>query len=291
MPKLRLFTARGMAIVGPMPSPLSDRVIVVTGAARGIGQAIAQAVLERGGKLVALDLHWDEADPFHRELNAHPRALPLSCDILSESQVAAALEATLRRFGAPEVLVNNAAMRQRDFFPADGACSVLEVTDTQWERMFAVNVVGQMRVTRAFIRPMIERKRGHVINVSAKGGVNYAFDGERWSMGPHLRLNQPYDASKAAFSNLSFYLAEEMREHGVAVNVVFPGAIRSTGVDEMEAGRRKLGIEMQLGEPQEVVPLVMHLASQQDAAITGCAYSSVGWNQKRATAASRPAMA
>lgn len=267
-----------------MPSILTDHVIVVTGAARGIGQAIAQAVLEHDGKLVALDLRWDEADPYYRELNAHPSALALSCDILSEPQVGAALRATLQRFGAPTVLINNAAMRQRDFFPADGACTVLDVTDAQWERMFAVNVVGQMRITRAFVRPMMERKRGHIINVSAKGGVNYPFDGERWSMGPHLRLNQPYDASKAAFSNLSFYLAEEMREHGVAVNVVFPGAIRSTGVDQMEEGRRKLGLHMKLGEPSEVVPLVLHLASQQGAVITGCAYSSVAWNQKHAPA-------
>jgi NAD(P)-dependent dehydrogenase (short-subunit alcohol dehydrogenase family) len=267
-----------------MPSLLSDQVIVVTGAARGIGQAIAQAVLEQGGKLVALDLRWDESDPYYRALNADPRALPLSCDILSESQVAAALSATLQRFGAPTVLINNAAMRQRDFFPADGACAVLDVTDAQWERMFAVNVVGQMRITRAFVRPMIERKRGHIINVSAKGGVGYVHDGERWAMGPHLRLNQPYDASKAAFSNLSFYLAEELREHGVAVNVVFPGAIRSTGVDQMEEGRRKLGLQLKLAEPSEVVPLILHLASQQGTAITGCAYSSVAWNQKHAPA-------
>jgi NAD(P)-dependent dehydrogenase (short-subunit alcohol dehydrogenase family) len=273
-----------MAIVDPMQATISNRVIVLTGAARGIGQAIAQAVLEQGGKLVALDLRWDEDDAFYRELKAHPDALPLSCDILSEPQIGQALAATLQKFGPPDVLINNAAMRQRDYFPEDGACAVLDVTDPQWERMFAVNVVGQMRITRAFIAPMIERKRGHIINISAKGGVNYAFDGERWSMGPHLRLNQPYDASKAAFSNLSFYLAEEMREHGVAVNVVFPGAIRSTGVDAMEEGRKKLGIQMNLAEPEQVVPVVMHLASQAGTAITGCAYSSVMWNQQHAAA-------
>lgn len=266
-------------MVQGMKHELEDKVVVVTGAARGIGQALVKGFRASGSRVVALDRSWTEDDPFRRELMGDPKVLVASCDIASDAKVRDALEATLARFGRVDVLINNAAMRQRDFFPTDGACEVLKTTDEQWERMFALNVTAQLRVTRAFIEPMLRQRQGHVINISAKGGVNYVASDETWSMAPHLRFNQPYDASKAAFSSMSFYLAEEVREAGVAVNIVFPGAIRSTGVDEMEEGRRKLGIQMRLGEPEEVVPLVMHLAERRGVEVTGTAFDSVHWNR------------
>ena len=262
-----------------MTNELEDKVVVVTGAARGIGQALVTGFRIAGAKVVALDKQWDEEDPFSRELANDPRVLVIPCNLLSDAEVREALAATLQMFGRVDVLVNNAAMRQRDFFPADGACEVLKTTDEQWERMFSVNVTSQLRIIRAFIEPMLGQARGHVINISAKGGVSYTKEGGTWSMGPHLRFNQPYDASKAAFTNMTFYLAEEVRAAGVAVNLVFPGAIRSTGVDEMEEGRRRLGIQMRLGAPEEVVPLVLHLAAQSGVEVTGTAFDSVHWNQ------------
>jgi NAD(P)-dependent dehydrogenase (short-subunit alcohol dehydrogenase family) len=94
-----------------------------------------------------------------------------------------------------------------------------------------------------------------------------------------LARNQPYDASKAALTNLSFYLAEELRPHNVAVNVVFPAGTRTTGSDEMVAGRLAQGQHVgALLRPEHVVPLVLHLAQQDASGETGKAFDAVAWN-------------
>jgi NAD(P)-dependent dehydrogenase (short-subunit alcohol dehydrogenase family) len=91
--------------------------------------------------------------------------------------------------------------------------------------------------------------------------------------------NEPYDASKAALTNMSFFLAEELRPHNIAVNVVFPGGTRTTGSDEMVAGRAALGIRVgALLRPEHVVPLVLHLAQQDATGETGKAFDAVQWN-------------
>jgi len=95
---------------------------------------------------------------------------------------------------------------------------------------------------------------------------------------PALR-NQSYDASKAALTNMSFYLADELKPRNVAVNVVFPAATRTTGSDEMVAGRQALGIRVgSLLRPEHVVPLVLHLAAQDASGETGKAFDAVQWN-------------
>lgn len=252
------------------------RVVVVTGAARGIGEALGRAFLARGASLVALDRRWDDDSPWRRELAA-ANALALPCDITEGADIDAALDAALARFGAVDVLVNNAAMRQRDLYPAAGACAVLDTDDAHWERMYAVNVVGTLKATRRFIRPMLKARRGSVIMVGANGSLTHAVaPGVAAGSHPGL-LNQPYDATKAALASLSFYLAEEVKASNVAVNLVFPGPTRTTGSDELTPGREALGLKMTLLPAGHVVPVCLMLADA-DAASTGRAYDVVPWN-------------
>jgi NAD(P)-dependent dehydrogenase (short-subunit alcohol dehydrogenase family) len=224
-------SARAPAACESAAAGFQNQVIVITGAARGIGEALTLEFMRQGARVVALDLSWDSASSLRAQLLAH-QGLALDCDITDETQVQAAYEQTLERFGTVHVLINNAALRQRDFFPATGACSVLGTQDLQWEQMFQVNVVGQLKVLRRFVQPMLAQRAGSVINVSANGSLTQPaglHDTEALAPGVHqgnhpgLR-NQPYDATKAAFTSLSFYLAEEVRASGVAVNVVFPRA-------------------------------------------------------------------
>src|SRR5439155_10101256 len=138
---------------------------------------------------------------WHAELRA-AGALILACDITADAELDAACDAALARFGRIDMLINNAAMRQRDLYPRAGACAVLDTDDADWERMFRVNVVGTLKVTRRFIRPMLAQRSGSVINISANGSLTHAV-GEGVAIGNHPGLlNQPYDATKAALTSM-----------------------------------------------------------------------------------------
>jgi 1,1a-dihydroxy-1-hydro-9-fluorenone dehydrogenase len=138
-----------------------------------------------------------------------------------------------------------------------------------------------LKVIRAFVRPMLEQHRGSIVNVSSGGSVGRASDTETgvWhGRNPAFR-NEPYDASKAALTNMSFFLAEELKPANIAVNVVFPSGTRTTGSDEMVAGRDALGVRVgPLLRPEHVVPLVLHLAAQDASGVTGQAIDAVAWN-------------
>src|ERR1700712_4731973 len=209
-----------------MHANFEGKVVVISGAARGIGEAMVRHFLAMRASVVALDRLWDEGSPFHAELQGESMALPLSCDVTSSEAIAAAYAACMKRFGSVDVLINNAAMRQRDLYPEDGASAVLNTKDEHWDRMFAVNVTGAVRLTRTFVQPMLEQRSGSIINVSANGSVTHLERPGVWTGNHPQMLNQPYDASKAAMTSMSFYLAEEIKTSNVAVNVVFPGATR-----------------------------------------------------------------
>jgi NAD(P)-dependent dehydrogenase (short-subunit alcohol dehydrogenase family) len=180
---------------------LAGRVVAVTGAARGIGQVLGQAFIERGAQLVALDRRWDEDAAWTHRLR-EAGGLMLAADITDDAALDDALAVTLRRFGTVDVLVNNAAMRQRDLYPVAGACAVLDTEDAHWSRMFEINVVGTLKVTRRFIRPMLAQGRGSVVMVSANGSLTQGVaPGVAEGNHPGL-LNQPYDATKAALTSL-----------------------------------------------------------------------------------------
>jgi NAD(P)-dependent dehydrogenase (short-subunit alcohol dehydrogenase family) len=254
----------------------TDSVVVITGAARGMGLAYVKAFSERGAHVVGLDRSWLDSEPTEA-------VFQLTCDVTNIADIENAFKATMERFGRVDVLINNAAMRQRDLYPPHGAAAVLETSDSDWRRMFDVNVFGVLNVIRAFVRPMLQKRRGSIINISSGGSVGRASETEPgvWvGRNPAFR-NEPYDASKAALTNMSFYLAEELKEHNIAVNVVFPAGTRTTGSDAMVAGRAALGIRVApLQPPDHVVPLVLHLAAQNAQTETGLAIDALHWNSR-----------
>jgi NAD(P)-dependent dehydrogenase (short-subunit alcohol dehydrogenase family) len=245
---------------------LTSKVAVVTGAARGIGRACAEAFLEEGATVVAADRSWAGAEEAQSRLRELGSTLIAEFDITEPDQVAASAGEVLERLGRVDVLVNNVGLRQKDLYPPSGAVSVLASTNADWEAMFRVNVLGTLTVTRAFVPPMVAQGRGSVINIGSRDN-------------PRMR-NQPYAASKAALTSLSRYLAEEVREHNVAVNVLFPSGTMTTDSMAMVEGNRELGITIApLLRPGHVVPLALHLAEQDAGGETGQAVSAVEWNQ------------
>ena len=152
------------------------------------------------------------------------------------AQVGDAYEATLKEFGTVDVLINNAALVTA-FLTPTGKRTTLETTDEDWETMLGVNLMGTLRVTRRFIQPMIEKKRGSIINVVSSGILNFSRGAAFTALRPWSQ-EMPYQATKAAVAAMSFYLAEEMKEHNVAVNNPHPRPQQGSVVRRYDAGPR-----------------------------------------------------
>jgi 1,1a-dihydroxy-1-hydro-9-fluorenone dehydrogenase len=238
-----------------------------------MGRAYASAFAARGATVVGIDRSWDT--PI-KDVVAETAEITSANDIDRVSQT------TLDQFGRIDVLVANAAMRQRDLYPPHGASAVLDTADMDWQRMFDVNVFGVLKIIRACVRPMLEQcSGGSIVVISSGGGVGRLVEEGVWvGRNPAFR-NQPYEASKAAVTSMTFSLADELKSHNVAVNAVFPAGTRTTGSDEMVTGRAQLGIRVsQLLRPEHVVPLVLFLASQRADGVSGQAIDAVQWNMR-----------
>lgn len=262
-----------------IPVDVKGRVAVVTGAARGMGRAMARGFLAEGAKVVATDKSWSGAEDFQKELSGRQYALALEMDVTNNEQIDKAYQATLDRFGTVDILINNAGMRQRDLFPPAGRVTALETKDSDWERMFGVNVFGVLKVTRRFIKPMIEKRRGSIVSVVSSGILNHSHGGGYEALRPNSR-EMPYMSSKAALATLSFYLGDEVKEHNVAVNIIIPGHTRTTGFDEQNRARLAMGGRQGPPPlvPDHIVPLILYLASKDAKALTGKMFDALLWN-------------
>ena len=260
---------------------LSGRVVVITGAARGMGRAHAEGFLAAGARVVAADVSWNGSEEFRASLDADPNALALEMDITDDAQLDAGDQATLDAFGTTDVLVNNASLL--NLGGTRGQATTLETLDEDWTRIFGVNVFGTVKVTRRFIKPMIEKRRGSIINVVSSGLLNFSHGGGFTALRPHTR-EMPYMASKAAVATMGFYLAYEVQGENIAVNMITPGHSRhGLFVERMRArmdegrppGHRPV-------KPGHAVPIVQFLATQDGSGVTG--NSSTWWAGTRSMA-------
>src|SRR5690348_7349197 len=262
---------------------LAGKVVLVTGAARGMGRAYVRGFLEKGARVVAADRSWapsgvsgDDQD-FLRELTAKPDVMTEVMDISIDSHVKRVYVTAMERFGTVDVIVNNAGLRQRDLYPPHGSVTTLQTEIGDWHAMFETHVFGTLRVIKSFVQPMLEQGRGSIICVASDG-----YNGWR----PQSR-EMPYQAAKAGMVTMALYLAYELKDAGIAVNVLLPGHTRSTGSDEQEAERAL--IRSRLGQsavaprrlrPEHVVPLALHLAEQDSSGVTGQVLKAMEWNQQ-----------
>lgn len=263
-----------------VPGALAGRVVAITGGARGMGRSYTLAFLAAGAKVVSTDRSWTGAEPLDDALTGGGKnVLIADMDVTSDADIDRVYAATLERFGTVDVLINNAALRQRDLFPPHGRVTTLETKDSDWEKSFAVNVFGALKVTRRFIRPMIEARRGSILNTVSRGILNHAQGGAYMANKPDSQ-EMPYMSSKAALASLSFYLADDVKEHNVAVNVLIPGHTRTTGFDEQNLARFAQGGK-HVGPhplvPEHIVPIALHLAAQESF-ITGKLFHVMQWN-------------
>jgi NAD(P)-dependent dehydrogenase (short-subunit alcohol dehydrogenase family) len=235
---------------------LEGKVAIVTGAGKGIGRVIAQALADAGAKVVLASRTEAELETMAEEIQAADgEALVKVTDVSQSDQVDALVEATLEAFGGLDIVVNNAA---RSFMRP-----MLELREDGFDKTFNTNVKGPFLLGRAAARIMIEKGGGRIINVTTVGA-------ERGG-----QMIGVYHASKAALKMLTMCMAAEWSQHGVLVNAVGPGFTRTEfsrpiwsqpGVEEMIASRVPMG---RIAEPRDIVGTVLFLCSEASSFITG----------------------
>lgn len=231
------------------------RVAVVTGAARGIGRAIAIALAQPESKVYINDVaNWEEAEETRQAVIAQGAgAEVIGFNVADFQEVAAAFEQMVKDSGRLDILVNNAGIVQDNL--------VVRMKEAEWDRVLAVNLKGAFHCSRAAARPMLKQRSGRIINISSIIGV----------MGNPGQVN--YAASKAGLIGLTKSLARELASRHITVNAVAPGFIAT----EMTAALpEKTQAEMlaqiplnRFGTPEEVAAVVDFLASEAAAYITG----------------------
>jgi 3-oxoacyl-[acyl-carrier protein] reductase len=234
---------------------LAGKVAVVTGAARGIGKAVATHLASEGATVVIADINAKAAGETAAELEAAGRtAMGCPLDVTNPAQVAAMVEAVLARYGRIDILVNNAGIT-RDAL-------ILRMKEEEWDQVLSVNLDGAFHCARAVLRPMLKQKQGgRIINIASVVG----------SMGNAGQAN--YVASKAGLIGLTKALAREVASRSITVNAVSPGFIET----EMTAGlpdNAKQAYLSQIplarfGTAAEVAAAVGFLASEGAGYITG----------------------
>ena len=265
---------------------VQDLVVLVTGAARGMGREYVRGFLHAGAQVIATDLSWaptgvsNDDTAFLDELQGNEHVLTEVMDITIDSHVRRVYQAALDRFGTVDVIVNNAGLRQRDLYPPHGSVTTLETEVGDWQKMFDTHVFGTLRVIKQFTLPMLAKRRGSLINVSS-GGYNASRPDSR---------EMPYQAAKGALVTMTLYLAHELKPHNIAANVLLPGHTRSTGSDEQEVLRREIrartaapGTPVRRSlrlNPDHVVPLALFLAAQDASGVTGQVIGALQWNEE-----------
>ena len=240
---------------------MADKVAVVTGGAGGIGSATARALAREGASVAVLDVDGDGAERVAAEINdAGGEAQAVVADLSIESDVVAAVESVVARFGRLDVLHNNAALTESEFLRRDTAVTELELE--VWDRTLAVNLTSQMLTCKHAIPEMVRHGGGSIINMSS--GASLKGD----------RTRTAYGVSKAGVNTLTLYVAASHGKQNIRVNTIVPGLIVTDAVraylnDEILAGLSRSILTTHLGEPEDIANTVVFLASEESRYITG----------------------
>ncbi|MFK7919827.1 MAG: SDR family NAD(P)-dependent oxidoreductase [Ilumatobacter sp.] len=235
-----------------MYTSLADKVVLVTGAAGGIGRAVAQRFAASGSKVVVNDIAQQPADEVVDAITAAGGvAMAAVADVSSGDEVNTMIEAIMAEHGRIDVVVNNAGLvsPMLHFFEADEAW---------WRRIIDVNLTGHFLVTHPAARIMAKQGGGCIINMSS-GGATRAH-----------RAFTAYDATKGGIEALTRALALDLGPYNIRVNALMPGSIDTSGLDLEDRKLRGENVPLgRIGEPIDMTGAALFLASDDASYITG----------------------
>ena len=240
---------------------LSSKCAVVTGAARGLGQAIAVKLAEAGADVALCDLQSDGLQETAAKVRATGRRAEVySLNVADTDSVTTGVKAIEEDFGKIDVLVNNAGITK------DGL--LMRMSEADWDAVLDVNLKGVFLCTKAVMRGMMKKRSGAIVNIASVIGL----------MGNAGQAN--YAASKGGVISFSKTVAKELASRNVRCNAVAPGFIRTAMTDELDddvqAKMKELIPLSRFGEPEDVANVVLFLASDASGYVTGQALSTCG---------------
>lgn len=229
-----------------------NKTALITGAAVGIGRAVALNFAKEGAKVVAVDLNEEKLASLKKEIeNIGGEILTLVCDVSDEDAVNKSFAAVKKRFGKVDILINNAAL-WRD------KSSFLETSNEKWENYLKINVMGVVYWTKAVLPDMIDAKYGRIVNVASVAGV-YGNAGM-----------VHYSATKGAIISMTKALAKEVADKGITVNSVSPGTVTSSAnMDYSTTLESAMQYMKRTGSGMENAELICFIASDKASYISG----------------------
>ncbi len=238
---------------------LQNHTALITGAATGIGEAIARRFAAAGANVAIADLDLEGATRVAEAIG--PSAYAIQLDVTQADSVQRAVSATLDHFSSLEILVNNAGVGGK-------AAPVWEQTEEDWQRVIGINLTGPFLCSRAVIRHMRDRKYGRLVNIASIAGK----EGN-----PNMAA---YSASKAGLIGFTKSLAKEVALDGICVNAVTPAVVRTRILEQLtpeQVDYMTQRIPMQrTGTPDEIAAVAHFLASPDCSLVTGQVYDASG---------------
>lgn len=235
---------------------LTGKVAIVTGAASGMGKAIAELYAQEGAKVVISDMNLDGAK--HVAENISGEVIAIQTDVTSEEALQQLFDETVKAFGQVDILVNNAGIM-------DGMEPVGEISNERWEKIFAVNTVSVMKSMRIAVDLFTKQGHGVIVNNISAGGLYGA------------RAGAAYTASKHAVVGLTKNTAFMYADQNIRCNGIAPGAVATnigstmTNMSQTGFNRQQLGmaINPRIGQPEEIAQLALFLGSDESSFING----------------------
>ena len=233
---------------------LKDKVALITGGARGIGQAIAMTFAKEGADIVVADVNLEVAQKTASEIESLGRkAMALEMDVTNYDLVEAGINKILDKMGKVDILVNNAGITKDNL--------VLRMSGAEWDAVINVNLKGTFNCIKAVSRPMVKQRSGRIISIASIIGL----------MGNPGQAN--YAASKAGIIALTKTIAKELASRNINANAVAPGFIQTEMTAKLSEEIKNKMLEAiplgKLGTPEDVANVCLFLASQESSYITG----------------------